>query len=116
MKKCPSCEKGELIKVDNVIIEIENYVFVVKGERCSDCNEEFPFEDETQRIIETSKKLGVWPEPLKLYRQLTKSGRGLIFRVPADLERQLNLKEGEEIAVSKIGNKILVEPIKINQN
>ncbi|MBI2498953.1 hypothetical protein HYV88_01785 [Candidatus Woesearchaeota archaeon] len=55
MKTCPSCEKGELIKVDNVIMEIENYVFVVKGERCTKCDEEFPFEDETQKMIEASK-------------------------------------------------------------
>lgn len=110
MKKCKICEKRNLTKVEDIILPIEGYVFVVKGERCNKCNEEFPYEEETQRTIETAKKLGVWPEPLKLYRHLSKSGRGLIFRIPMDLEKQLKLTENTEIAIAKIGNKILIEP------
>ena len=110
MKKCQICEKGNLIKVEDIILPIEGYVFIVKGERCNKCNEEFPYEKETQKTIETAKKLGVWPEPLKLYRHLSKSGRGLIFRIPTDLEKQLKLTENTEISIAKMGNKILIEP------
>ena len=110
MKKCLVCEKGLLEQVEDIILEIEGYVFVVKGERCNDCKEEFPYEEETQKFVLTARKLGVWPEPLKLYRHLSKSGGGLIFRVPSDLEKQLKLDENTEIAISKIGNKIVIEP------
>lgn len=51
MKKCMECEKGELAKVEDIIMEVEGYIFIVKGERCTNCNEEFPYEEETQKII-----------------------------------------------------------------
>ena len=110
MKKCQIGIKGLLEKAEDIILEIEGYVFVVRGERCNKCNEEFPYEDETQRTITIARKLGVWPEPLKLYRHLSKSGGGLIFRIPSDLEKQLKLDENIEIAISKVGNKIVIEP------
>ncbi len=112
MRKCLICEKGSLEKVEDITLEIEGYVFIVKGHRCSKCNEEFPYEEETQKVIEISRKLGVWPEPLKLYRHLSKSGGGLIFRIPSDLEKQLKLNENVEISITKVGNKIVIEPEK----
>ena len=111
-RKCLVCEKGELIKVEDIVLEISGYVFILKGERCNNCNEEFPYEEETQRAIETSRKLGVWPEPLRLYRHLSKSGDGLIFRIPSDIEKQLKLDEKTGIAISKVGNRIVIEPEK----
>src|SRR3989344_6028569 len=109
MKKCLICEKGDLIGVNDIVLEIGGYVFIVNGERCNNCNEEFPYEKETQKIISIARKLGVWPEPLKLYRHLSKSGGGLILRVPSDLERQLKLNENKEVAITKVGNKIVIE-------
>lgn len=110
MKKCPNCKK-ELVKIEDIILDISGYIFVVKGERCIKCNEEFPYEEETQKVIDISRKLGVWPEPLKLYRQLSKSGRGLILRVPSDIERQLKLTDKEEVSIEKIGNKIVISSL-----
>ena len=110
MKKCLQCEKGNLNSVEDIILEIRGYVFVVQGERCTHCNEEFPLEKETDKVISIARKLGVWPEPLKLYRHLSKSGGGLIFRIPSDIERQLSLDEDVEISITKIGNKIVIEP------
>ena len=110
MRKCQICGKGDLTKVEDIILEIEGYVFIVKGERCTNCNEEFPYEEETQKTIAMARKLGVWPEPLKLYRHLSKSGGGLIFRVPSDIEKQLRLDENVEITITKVGNKIIIEP------
>lgn len=109
MKKCKICEKGKLVEVKDIILEMEGYVFILEGERCSNCNEEFPHEEETQKAIITAKKLGIWPEPLKLFRHLSKSGGGLVFRIPADLEKQLKLDENTEIAITKTGNKIVIE-------
>ena len=110
MKKCHNCEKGILIKVEDIVLEIEGYVFVVRGEKCDVCDEEFPYEEETQKTISISRKLGIWPEPLKLYRHLSKSGGGLVFRIPTDLEKQLKLNEKDQIAITKVGNKIVIEP------
>ena len=110
MRKCLNCEKGDLIRVDDIILEIEGYIFIVKGERCNNCKEEFPYEEETQRTILVARKLGVWPEPMKLYRHLSKSSGGLVFRIPSDIEKQLKLDEKIEISITKIGNKIVIEP------
>lgn len=109
MKTCPSCDKGNLLKVEDIILEIEGYIFIVKGERCNICSEEFPYEDETQKTIDVARKLGVWPEPLKLYRHLSKSGGGLVFRIPSDIEKQLQLDEKKEITITKMGKKIIIE-------
>jgi hypothetical protein len=111
MRTCPVCEKGKLNKVEDIAMEIEGYVIVIKGERCSECNEEFPYEKETQKAINVARRLGVWPEPMKLYRHLSRSGGGLVLRIPTDLERQLKLDEKGEISISKVGNKIIIEPI-----
>ena len=109
MRKCPICEKGMLKKVEDITLEVEGYIFIAKGERCNQCNEEFPYEEETQKTIDIARRLGVWPEPLKLHRHLSKSGGGLILRIPTDLERQLGLNENIEIIISKMGNKIIIE-------
>lgn len=96
--------------MDNIVSEIDGYVFIEKGQRCSDCGEEFIAEKDAQRTIEVAKKLGIWPQPLKLHRSLSKSGRGLVLRIPADLEKDLKLKPGEAVSISKVGNKIVIEP------
>ena len=93
MRTCPICNKGKFIEVQDIIFEIEGYIFVIKGHRCDTCNEEFPLEEETRKVIDISKKLGIWPEPLKLFRHLSRSSGGLVFRIPADLEKQKNLDE-----------------------
>ncbi|HLD05978.1 MAG TPA: hypothetical protein VJC16_00400 [Candidatus Nanoarchaeia archaeon] len=110
MRKCKVCGKGNLVAVEDITLEIEGYIFIVKGERCTQCGEEFPGEEEAQRTITVARRLGIWPEPLKLYRHLSKSGGGLVFRIPSDLEKQLKLNDGVEIAISKVGNKIIIEP------
>ena len=108
--KCMVCEKGEMIEVDNIISEIDGYVFVEKGLRCAKCGEEFIHEKDSEKTIENAKKLGIWPEPLKLHRSLSKSGRGLVLRIPSDIEKDFKLKPGESVSISKIGNKIVIEP------
>ena len=110
MRKCKVCERGNLVKVEDITLEVEGYIFIVKGERCDNCNEEFPYQEETQKTITVARKLGVWPEPMKLYRHLSKSAGGLMLRIPSDLEKQLKLNENVEIAITKIGNKIVIEP------
>lgn len=109
-KKCPACGEGKLVQVDNILSEIGGYIFVERGEKCSSCSEEFINERDSQKTIEAARQLGVWPEPMKLYRTLSKSGGTLVLRIPADLERQMKLREGEEVAITKVGNKVVLEP------
>ena len=59
MRKCHVCN-DELKKVDDITMELDNHTFVVKGERCTNCGEEFIGEAEGQRMIELARKAGVW--------------------------------------------------------
>lgn len=107
-KKCPVCSEGNLIWVDDILSEIEGYTFVEKGERCTHCGEEFIPEKEGQRMINIAKRLGLWGEPLKLYRTLSRSARGTVLRIPTDIEKNLGLKGNETVAISKSGGKKIV--------
>ena len=110
LKTCPICEKGKLVYVEDILSEIEEYIFVEKGERCTHCGEEFIPEDEGERMIKIARKLNLWGEPLKLYRKLSRSARGIVLRIPADLEKNLKINGNEEVTISKVGkNKILIE-------
>ena len=60
LKECPTCEKGKLIPVNDIISELSAYVFVEKGERCNSCGEEFPYQEETHKTIQTARKLAIW--------------------------------------------------------
>ena len=110
LKTCPICEKGKLVNVEDILSEIEGYIFVEKGERCTHCGEEFIPEDEGERMIKIARKLKLWGEPLKLYRKLSRSARGIVLRIPADIEKNLKINGNEEVTISKVGkNKILIE-------
>ena len=109
-KKCPVCETSGLVKVDDILSEIEGFIFVEKGERCDSCGEEFIPEIEGERMIKIAKRLNIRGKPLRLYRKLSRSGRGTILRIPADLERDLGLHGNETVMLSKVGKKkILIE-------
>ncbi|MEE8168400.1 MAG: hypothetical protein V3T58_05965 [Candidatus Hydrothermarchaeales archaeon] len=109
-KRCPVCEEGSLTRVDDILSEVEGYIFIEKGERCTHCGEEFISEKEGQRMINIAKRLRIWGKPLKLYRKLSKSARGTVLRIPTDIEKNLGIKGDEKVAISKSGeNKIVIE-------
>ncbi len=61
-------------------------------------------------MIEIARMLGMWGEPLKLHRKLSRSARGTILRIPVDIEKNMHLTGSEEVLISKIGeNKLLIE-------
>lgn len=108
--KCPSCEKENLVEVDDIANELDSYIIIVKGRRCPSCGMEFYDEKEGQRMISVARKLGVWGQPLKLHRKLSQSARGTILRIPTDIEQTLGLQGTEDVLISKIGDKkILIE-------
>jgi len=94
---------------DDIVSEIDGYTFVERGRRCTECGEEFIPEEESQRMIKVARRLGLWGEPLKLRRKLSRSGRGTVLRIPSDIERSLGIKGDEEVTISKAGRKIIVE-------
>ncbi len=107
---CPVCRQGNMVEVDDIANELDGYILVVKGKRCSECGEEFIDEKEGQRMIHVARKLGMWEHPLKLRRKLSQSARGTVLRIPTDIEKSLGLKGTEDILISKIGDKkILLE-------
>ncbi len=107
--KCPNCE-GNLTKVQDIMLDLDGYCFIIKGQRCSECAEEIIDEKEGQKMINTAKKLKLWGEPLKLHRKLSKSGRGTVLRIPTDIEQSMNLKGDENVLISRQGrNKIILE-------
>ena len=110
MKICPICEKGNLLEADDIISEIEGHFFVERGTRCNKCGEEFISEKQSQKTIEIARRLGIWGEPIKLHRKLTKSARGTVLRIPNDIEKSMHLKGEENVLISRIGkNKLLIE-------
>ncbi len=110
MKECQVCEKGSLVKVEDIVSEIEGHFFIENGERCTECGEEFINEKRGQKTIEIAKRLGIWGAPLRLHRKLSKSARGTVLRIPSDVEKDMKLKGSEDVLISKIGkNKLLIE-------
>ena len=92
---CPACGSGELMGVSDIVSEIEGHFFIEHGEQCTGCGEEFLSEKEGQRMIEIAWRLGLWGEPLKLHRKLSKSARGTILRIPVDIEKNMHLTGNE---------------------
>ena len=108
--KCSNCEKGDLLEVDDITNELDGYTFIVKGKRCNACGEEFINEKEGKHMIKIARRFGLWGEPLKLHRKLSKSARGTVLRIPTDIEKSLDIKGTEDVSITKIGNKkILIE-------
>src|SRR3970040_2409183 len=102
-RRCPVCGKGELVPADDIVSEIDGYTFVERGRRCTKCGEEFLPEEESQRMIKVARRLGLWGEPLRLRRKLSRSGRGTVLRIPSDIERSLGLGGGGEGSGLKTG-------------
>src|SRR5438445_11916636 len=83
-RRCPVCGKGELVPADDIVSEISGYTFVERGRRCTSCGEEFIAEDESQRMIKVARRLRLCGEPVKLHRNLTRTGRGTVLPIPWD--------------------------------
>jgi len=48
---------------------------------------------------------------LKLRRTISRSGRGLVLRIPKDVEYTLKLKAGQEVQVWLDKGRIIIEPV-----
>jgi len=48
-RTCPICEEGNFEKVEDIALDLDGYVIILKGERCNKCGGEFPYEHESQK-------------------------------------------------------------------
>lgn len=110
--KCPVCGKGTLEEANDIVSNFGGHLFVEAGHRCNKCGEEFIGEEQGDRTIAAARKLGVWGSPMKLHRKLTKTARGIILRVPADVEKSMDLKGSEEVEVSCAKDRIIIQVLK----
>jgi len=106
MVRCPVCDKGTLrpgkVKESMFGVELGEY----DGEICSKCGETFLDSDVTKKLEEKAKALGLWGISKKV--KIVRSGNSLCIRIPAELARFLDLKEGKEIVIAPDGKEKLV--------
>src|SRR2546428_1186655 len=95
--RCPKCGRRRLVPVDDITSEIEGYTFVEQGLRCAACGEEFIPEEESQRMIRVARRLGIWGEPLKLRRKLSRVGAGRVLEFRPVSNRGLIFGEDSRI-------------------
>jgi YgiT-type zinc finger domain-containing protein len=108
MKKCPMCEKGALRRE-----KVEETMFGVSlgkydAEVCDKCGESFLDEREMKKLEAKAKEAGVWGLAKSI--RVIKQGNSLSVRIPANIARFLNIKEGEDVLLYPEGKrKIVVE-------
>ena len=105
--KCPVCEKGTLKKGKISETMFGVYLGEFPAEICTKCNESFTDERATEAIEAAAKEKGIWGLGKKT--KITKTGNSLAVRIPREIVKFLNLKEGEEAYIHPEKNKIVIE-------
>ncbi len=108
IKRCPMCDKGTLKKG-----KVEEKMFGMSlgkydAEVCDQCGESFFGEAEMEKMEAKAKELGVWGLAKSI--KVVKSGNSLSVRIPSNIAKFLDLKEGEDVFLYPDGkNRIVVE-------
>ena len=105
--KCPVCEKGSLKKGKIKEEMFGVYLGEFSAEICAKCNESFTDEKTTRLIEDAAKKKGIWGLGKKT--KITKTGNSLAVRIPQEIAKFLNLKDGKEAYIHPEGNKLIIE-------
>jgi hypothetical protein len=106
MRTCPICEKGVLRKgsIEEKMFGI--FLGMYEAEICDKCNESFLDEGAMKRIESRAKELGLWGVAKKV--KIIKSGNSIAIRIPAQLARFLDLKEGAELLLYPEGKEKII--------
>jgi len=109
MTQCPLCNEGELKngKIKETMFGITLGEF--PAEICNKCNESFTDESTTHLIELAAKKKGIWGLGAKT--KIAKTGNSLAVRIPKNIVQYLKLKEGKELFIHPIDNKLVIETI-----
>ena len=105
--KCPVCDKGILRKGKIKEEMFGVYLGEFPAEICTKCNESFTDEKTTRMIEEAAKKKGIWGMGKKT--KITKTGNSLAVRIPQEIAKFLNLKDGKEAYIHPEGNRLIIE-------
>ena len=105
--KCPVCDKGNLKKGKIKETMFGVYLGEFPAEICTKCNESFTDEKTTRMIEEAAKKKGIWGMGKKT--KITKTGNSLAVRIPQEIAKFLNLKDGKEAYIHPEGNRLVIE-------
>jgi len=105
--KCDECGgKINIKKVPYTMYGIKMGDF--NAEVCQKCGEVCFSEEESRKITEKTKKMGLWGLGVKT--RIGKVGDALDVRFSKALEKFLNLKKGKEVFISPKGKKqVLIE-------
>ncbi|MBI4043835.1 MAG: AbrB/MazE/SpoVT family DNA-binding domain-containing protein [Candidatus Diapherotrites archaeon] len=102
---CPLCE-GKLVRVKEPYSYGDLKLGVFEADKCAKCHEAFFTEEASDKIDAKAKQLGVWG--LGKEGKLGYSGNSLIVRVPKEIAKFLELKEGKKVFIHPEGKKKLV--------
>lgn len=95
---CPACGKGTLrsgaVREEMFGVDLGTY----PGEICNRCGESFLSSEDTDKVAERAKELGIWGLASKV--KIARSGNSLVVRIPSPLARYLKIKKGQEVLVS----------------
>ncbi len=108
MRKCPICEKGNLIKkiVPYNVYGVELGRF--PAEICNECKEQWFNEEVAEKIEKIEKEKGLFG--LTKQSRISYSGNSLIVRIPKEIAKFMNLKKRKQIMIHPEGkNKIAIE-------
>lgn len=120
MKTCPICD-GEVIKIETTLSLFNDQIKInpITGYECPKCNEIFIDQEESKRI-DVLTDLPIYKEKIdqlqktqfRLRRKVGFSGRSLVVRIPKDIERVLDINDGDEIEIYPEGkNRLIIEKL-----
>ncbi|MBU0629236.1 MAG: YgiT-type zinc finger protein [Nanoarchaeota archaeon] len=108
MKKCPICEKGNLIKRTVPYFVYEVKIGDFPAEVCTKCGEQWFSEETAKEIEKIEKEKGLFG--LSKHSKIGYSGNSLIVRIPTEIAKFMNLKKETPVCIHPEGkNKILIE-------
>jgi len=107
MTKCPICEKGNLKPVMEKHVLFGVDLGSYPGEKCTACGEVFTDSSVMKKIELAAKQRGIWGLGRKT--KIAKAGNSLAVRIPKEIAKHLNLKEGKEAYVHPEKDKIVIE-------
>jgi hypothetical protein len=108
MRKCPICEKGNLVNkmVPYSVYGVELGKF--PAEVCLSCNEQWFSEETAKKIEEIEKKKGLFG--LQKQSKISYSGNSLIVRIPVEIAKFMDLKKETPVTIYPEGkDKLAIE-------
>jgi hypothetical protein len=105
--RCPTCNKGTLVRVKEQHVQYGVDLGAFPGEKCDACGELFTAGSVMQRIEAAAKAKGVWGLGRKT--KVTRTGNSLAVRIPKELAEHLHIKEGKDAFIHPEKDKLVIE-------